>query len=142
MDKAMQAAFPNAMKGPVPYLGMGGSAGEAAAFYTRAFNATQVGAYELDGHPGKYMHIQVVINGGALMMTDHNDEGDMSGCRVKGAHLQLVVDDGPAWFDRAVAAGCTVVEPFARQFWGDDWGAVRDPFGVMWGILQPPPSED
>jgi PhnB protein len=27
--------------------------------------------------------------------------------------------------------------PYERQFWGDDWGLLRDPFGVRWAILQP-----
>lgn len=45
--------------------------------------------------------------------------------------------DGHAWWDRAVAAGCTVLAPYERQFWGDDWGLLQDPFGLAWAILQP-----
>jgi PhnB protein len=30
-----------------------------------------------------------------------------------------------------------VVMPFERQFWGDRWGMVRDPFGINWGIDEP-----
>ena len=52
-------------------------------------------------------------------------------------HLQLVVADGQAWWDRAVAAGCKVIAPYERQFWGDDWGLLEDPFGLKWAILQP-----
>ena len=27
--------------------------------------------------------------------------------------------------------------PYERQFWGDDWGLLQDPFGIRWAILQP-----
>ena len=37
----------------------------------------------------------------------------------------------------ALAAGCTVVMPFERQFWGDRWGMLRDPFGIDWAIDEP-----
>lgn len=124
------------MRGVIPYLGMTGHAGEAADFYARAFGATELGKMPDPDRPGKFLHIQIEINGGCLMMTDMNpDHGGL-----RGGHMQLVVRDGRAWFDRAVAAGCTVTEPLARQFWGDDWGMVTDPFGIRWGILQPGPE--
>ena len=44
------------------------------------------------------------------------------------------------WWDRAVGAGCTVEAPYERQFWGDDWGLLRDPFGLLWGVMQPGPE--
>jgi PhnB protein len=27
--------------------------------------------------------------------------------------------------------------PFERQFWGDRWGMLRDPFGIDWAIDEP-----
>jgi PhnB protein len=47
------------------------------------------------------------------------------------------VADGRALWDRAVAAGCRVIAPDDRQFWGDDWGLLEDPFGIKWAVLQP-----
>ena len=85
--------------------------------------------------PGSLMHAQTLINGRALMMTDHGME-DTPPSRNFG-HLQLVVADGEAWWSRAVAAGCTVLMPFETQFWGDRFGVLVDPFGLKWGILQP-----
>jgi PhnB protein len=67
------------------------------------------------------------------MMTDH---GGGAAPSYGFGHLQLVVADGRAWWDRAVAAGCTVIAPYARQFWGDDWGLLQDPFGISWAILE------
>jgi hypothetical protein len=57
-----------------------------------------------DGAQGRYLHVQLEINGGALMMTDHASENAEP---FKGMHMQLVVDDGRTWWERAVAAGRT-----------------------------------
>ena len=131
---------PDTMRGVIPYLNYAGRAGEAADFYSRAFGATDLGRMPLEGQPGAYMHVQVEINGGSLMMTDHmGPDGAPPSTPMAGGHLQLVVDDGRRWWDRAVAAGCTVVEPYAMQFWGDEWGLLADPFGVIWGVLQEGP---
>lgn len=91
-----------------------------------------------EGQPG-LMHAQVLINGGALMMTDlgmHSGDTEHRAIQADFGHLQLVVEDGRAWWDRAVAAGCTVLVPYDCQPWGDDWGLVVDPFGLKWGIMQ------
>jgi PhnB protein len=57
--------------------------------------------------------------------------------KPQGFHLQLVVDDGGAWWNRAVGAGCKVTMPFEEMFWGDRWGLLEDPFGITWGIDEP-----
>ena len=69
------------------------------------------------------MHCQVEINGGALMMTDMRAP-DEPVRKPQGFHLQLVVDDGDLWWNRAVEAGCKVVMPFEKMFWGDRWGLL------------------
>lgn len=130
---------PSVMHGPIPYLAYGGRAAEALAFYARAFGATDLGRMPDPADPARLMHGQVAINGGAFMATDHMGDDGGSGPLLRG-HLQLVVADGRTWWDRAVAAGCTVEMPFERQFWGDDWGLLRDPFGIAWAILQPAPE--
>ncbi len=130
---------PNPMQGVLPYLAMAGRTAEAMDFYARAFGAEDIGRMPFpDGQSG-LMHAQVLINGGALMMTDHgmNPGGAEHGAiQTDFGHLQLVVEDGRAWWDRALAAGCTVLAPYERQPWGDDWGLVQDPFGLKWAILQ------
>jgi PhnB protein len=129
------------MQGVIPYFAMPGKAGEAADFYMKAFAARDIGRMPFPDKPG-FMHVQVEINGGALMLTD---EGGMSSVDATGnpmpqGHLQLVVPDGQAWWDRAVAAGCTVVAPFERQVWGDAWGLLTDPYGMKWAVLTPDPA--
>jgi PhnB protein len=127
------------MQGVIPYLSLAGKAGEAADFYAKAFAAKDIGRMLFPDQPG-FMHLQVEINGGALMLTDHVDERSETGTPLRRGHLQLVVPDGRAWFDRAMSAGCEAVMPFERQPWGDDWGMVRDPFGILWAVLTPNPA--
>lgn len=127
---------PAIMRGAIAYLSLDGRAAEAADFYAHAFGARDLGRFPDADKPDRMMHVQIEINGGCLMMTD---------CRApwqektepQGFNLLLMVDDGDAWWSRALAAGCVVVVPFERQFWGDRWGLLRDPFGVDWAINEP-----
>lgn len=128
------------MQGVIPYLALRGRAGEAADFYARAFAAEDLGRMPDPERSDRYMHLQIAINGGVLMMTDHMGDAGEDMPILPSGHLQLVVADGHAWWDRAVAAGCTVVMPYARQFWGDDWGLLVDPFGIRWAVLEPGPG--
>ncbi len=123
------------MQGVIPYIGMDGRAGEAADFYVRAFGARDLGRMPGED-PARLMHCQIEVNGGALMMSDMSDP-DAPKEKPAGFHLQLVVADGDFWWSRAVEAGCTVAMPFERMFWGDRWGLLRDPFGILWGINEP-----
>jgi len=125
------------MKGVIPYLGMDGKAAEAADFYSQAFGARDIGRVPDQENPGRFMHVQVEINGGCVMMTDCRDPSVTETPKPQGVHMQLIVTDGDTWWSRAVKAGCTVTVPFERQFWGDRWGMLRDPFGIDWAIGEP-----
>jgi PhnB protein len=130
------------MQGVIPYLCLAGQAGAAADFYIKAFGAKDIGRMPMENAPGQYMHLQLMINHGALMLTDYTDMPG-TGAEVPPiprGHLQLVVPDGQVWWDRAVAAGCTVAAPFERQFWGDTWGLLVDPFALKWSVLTPDPA--
>jgi PhnB protein len=142
MTDTATATRPDAavMNGVIPYVGYGGRANEAADFYAKAFGATDMGRMPDGEKSERLMHAQLEINGGMLMMTDMGCEPGADPGRLNRAHMQLVVEDGRAWWDRALAAGCTVVMPYEWQFWGDDWGMVEDPFGIQWAVLQPGPE--
>jgi PhnB protein len=124
------------MSGVIPYLAFAGRAAEALAFYERAFGATGTSAMPDGANPARLMHGQTFINGGAVMLTDHMGADGAGGPPLPDGHLQLVVTNGRMFWDRAIAAGCSVVMPYERQFWGDEWGLLSDPFGVRWGIMQ------
>lgn len=129
------AIDPRVMQGVIPYVSMHGRAAEAADFYVQAFGAREIGRFA-DQDSGEIMHVQLEVNGGALMMTGMCAAGEAP-VTPQGFHLQLVVEDGQAWWDRAVAAGCEVAVPFQPMFWGDRWGMVRDPFGIQWAVNEP-----
>ena len=48
-----------------------------------------------------------------------------------------MVPDIDKRFAHAVAAGATPVMQPADMFWGDRYGQLRDPFGVLWAMNQP-----
>jgi PhnB protein len=51
--------------------------------------------------------------------------------------LHLVVDDADKWWKRATDAGAEMTIPLEVAFWGDKYGQLKDPFGVLWGIVGP-----
>lgn len=121
-----------AIRGATPYL-HSSDASAAVEFYKRAFAATEVARMATDDGK-RLMHAHVSINGGPLLMSDCFPEHGFPFVAPQGFHIHLQVDDGQAWWDRAVEAGCEVAMPFEKQFWGDTYGELRDPFGVKWSI--------
>jgi PhnB protein len=122
--------------GVVPYLNIDG-ASEASAFYQKAFGAKEIA--RMPGEDGKrLMHCHLEINGGSLMIADNFPEmGFPAVQRTMSDVMHLIVDDGDAWWSRAINAGCKQDMPFERAFWGDRYGVMTDPFGVRWALVEP-----
>ena len=125
---------PQVLGGIVPYLSLDG-ASRAAAFYEEAFGAREVFRHPTDDQ-GRSMHIHLYLNGGSLMLADPFPEHGHPHQPAQGYTLHLKVDDVDTWWQRAVAAGAEVVLPLQKMFWGDRYGQVRDPFGVLWSMAQ------
>ncbi|WP_296594980.1 VOC family protein [Phenylobacterium sp.] len=121
--------------GVVAYLAIDGAM-KAAQFYEKAFGAEVAMAHPVDDR-GRTMHIHLYINGSSVMLGDFYEEHGHGKVAPQGFTMQLIVDNAQAWFDRAVAAGCEGLIPPQKMFWGDTWGQVRDPFGVVWAFNQP-----
>jgi PhnB protein len=121
--------------GVTPYLTVDG-ASKASEFYIRAFGARQVAKHPVDDQ-GRTMHIHLYLNGSSLMLSDAYPEYGHGLEKPQAFNLTLQVDDIEAWWKRAVDAGASVVMPFQKMFWGDLYGQLRDPFGVMWSLNQP-----
>lgn len=120
------------IRGAAPYLGPS-DANAAIAFYKQAFGAEEVA--RMPAQDGKrLMHAHLLINGGPVLMSDRFPEFGAPVETPAGFHIHLQVDDGQAWWDRAVAAGAEVTMPFEKQFWGDTYGELKDPFGYKWSI--------
>ena len=119
--------------GVTPFLAiMDGRAAEALTFYTRAFAGLVVERNATSD--GRLMQASLKLNGGWVMLADAFPEHGMAAPPPAAVTLHLQVDDADTWFSRAVEAGCTVTMPIADQFWGDRYGALRDPFGHAWSI--------
>lgn len=131
-DAAARTATAPAPGGLTPYLSLS-DASAASAFYQTAFAATE--ALRMPGPDGKrLMHCHLLINGAHLFINDAFPDYGHPLEAPQGYALHLTVDHAEPWFARAVAAGCTVVAPLRKEFWGDYFGQVKDPFGVTWSI--------
>ena len=128
-------AMPKTKGGLVAYLTIDGT-DNASAFYQNAFGAEEVFAYPPD-EKGRTMHRHLYINGSSLMLSDGYPEHGHPAEKPQGYSMQLIVDDIDVWWDRAVAAGAEVIMPIERMFWGDRFGQLRDPFGIIWGLNEP-----
>ena len=121
--------------GLVPYLTVDG-AGKAADFYVKAFGAKEVARYPVD-EQGRTMHIHLHINGSSLMLSDAYPEHGHPLQNPQSFNLTLQVKDIDMWWQRAMDAGATSVLPVQQMFWGDRYGQLLDPFGVMWSMNEP-----
>lgn len=75
--------------------------------------------------------------GGGLMFGQVRDEGVLKA--TGGSSAYLIDEDPDALFDKAVAAGASVVRPMVDQPYGGRGGTVTDPEGNSWsfGSYQP-----
>ena len=109
---------------------------DAIEFYKRAFGAEEVG--RMNGPDGKsVMHAEMKVGDSRLMLADEFPAMGVKGPKSIGGSpvtLHLYVQDVDAAYDKAIAAGATVVMPVADMFWGDRYGRLRDPFGHEWSI--------
>jgi PhnB protein len=121
--------------GAIAYLQVDGAM-KAADFYQRAFGAELAAAHPVDDK-GRTMHVHLYVNGGSVMLGDAYPEYGHPLEKSQGFSMMLTVADADAWFKRAVEAGAESVMPVSEMFWGDRYGQVRDPFGVLWGMNQP-----
>ena len=112
----------------------------AAEFYKRAFGATEAMPPMLADDGKRYMHCSMIINGGLLYMSDSFPEYGAPFVTPQGFNLHLQVEDADVWWKRAVDAGCTVAMPLEKQFWGDYYGQLKDPYGITWAIGSTPPQ--
>src|SRR6185437_12726324 len=116
---------------------------EAIAFYKSAFGASVL--FLIPPETGSTI-AQLEIAGASFWLADESpDHQNPSPDTLQGSTVRLVltVDDPDTLFNRAVAAGATIIWPIEDQDYGWRIGRVRDPFGHDWEIgkpLHPPHS--
>jgi PhnB protein len=109
---------------------------EAIEFYKAAFGAEELFRVE----DGGAVVAQMAVGGGIFWVADESPEhGNFSPESLAGSSVRMVmvVDDPDAMFERAVAAGATVVWPVADQPYGWRVGRIADPYGHHWEIGKP-----
>ena len=117
-----------------PYLIVSGAA-KAIEFYKEAFGATETGRFP--GPNDSIMHAEIRIGDSAVMLADEFPEMGVRGPQSlggAGVSILLYVDDVDQWFERAVAAGSTILRPLENQFYGDRSGTITDPYGHCWTV--------
>ena len=130
-------AMPATKGGLIPYLQVDGAL-KASDFYQKAFGGEQAYVVPPD-EQGRTMHVHLYINGWSLMLSDAFPEYGHQHEPAQGYTLQLILgsDEIDAWWQRAIDAGCKEETPLQIMFWGDRWGSLRDPFGVLWAMNAP-----
>jgi PhnB protein len=108
----------------------------AITFYKAAFGAAEL--YRVESESGEVV-AQLSVEGAEFWLADESPEHfnfspeSLGGGSVR---IVLIVEDPDAAFERAVAAGATMVWPVDNRY---SWriGRIVDPFGHHWEIGKP-----
>ncbi len=109
----------------------------AIAFYKAAFGAGE--SFRLDDESGAVVARMSVGEAEFWLADESPEHGNFSPESLGGGSVRMVmiVKDPDAAFERAVAAGATVVWPVSDQPYGWRVGRIVDPFGHHWEIGRP-----
>jgi PhnB protein len=132
--KSKVSPVPKGYHTVTPGLALRDTAG-AIDFYKKAFGAKEKG--RMPGPDGKIMHAELRIGDSSIMVGEEMPQmGNPSPATLGGSpvSLYIYVKNVDKAFEQAVNAGATVEMPVADMFWGDRYGAVKDPYGHKWGL--------
>ena len=121
-----------------PYLVLDGTCRQAMEFYQSVLGGElDISTFGESGVPGVdpdgIMHAQLTTADGHVIMG--SDTGGMALQPGDTVGMSLSGDDALlADVFAKLSDGGQVVVPFERQMWGDDYGQVRDRFGVVWHV--------
>jgi PhnB protein len=100
---------------------------DAIAFFKQAFGATE--QYRLTLSNGRITHCELRLGDSVVNVGE-----SMEGWPARSLIAQIYVEDSDTLFERAVAAGATVIMPVTDMFFGSREGRISDPFGNIWTI--------
>jgi len=118
-------------------------ANAAMAFYTKAFGATELARIAAPDAK-RLLHLRLRVCGSILVLMDEIPELAASESRFHNpdrldgtsVSLHLQVADAELVWRQALGAGALSIVPLAKQFWGELYGRLKDPFGHEWTIAQ------
>ena len=135
MPEPAPTPVPEGMSTVTPHLHFGGNCAEAIEFYQKALGAEVIGEPVPSPDGQSIWHAMLAIGDSNVMLADAQpglwEHGAESGTTVG---FWLYIDDCDAWYDRAVTAGCEILDAIDDMFWGDRVGKVKDPFGHVWAF--------
>jgi PhnB protein len=136
MAKPAKNAVPDGHHTVTPQLTLD-NAVEALEWYKKALGAEEVS--RAVAPDGKILHAEIRVGNSRVMLNDAMMGA--KGPKAMGgspAALWVYTEDCDTLFNRALAAGATVVPGgmgrMADQFWGDRCGTLIDPSGYQWTI--------
>ena len=108
----------------------------AVEFYKAAFGAVEL--FRLDAEDGAVVATLSVGDAEFWVADESPEHQNFSPESLGGGSVRMVmtVEDPDAAFERAVAAGATVVRPVCEDY-GWRLGRIVDPFGHHWEIGRP-----
>lgn len=122
-----------------PYITFDGTCAEAMDFYADALGGTvqkmtfRDAGMDADG----VMHAALSTPNGFHIFASDTVEG-MGVVYTPGNNVQVSLsgDDSEALngYWAALSEGAEVIMPLERQMWGDDYGQLKDRFGIHWHV--------
>jgi PhnB protein len=109
---------------------------KAVDFYKSAFGATEL--FRIDSESGAVV-AQLSVEGAEFWLADESPEHQNFSPESLGggtARIILTVENPNRVFNRALAAGATLIQPLTNQH-GWRIGRIVDPFGHHWEIGRP-----
>ena len=132
------------MLGVNPYIAFKGNCREAIEFYKNALGAEVLFSQTMGESPmskmgpaENIMHCTIKVGDSTIMMCD-DPRPDAA---ASGGNISLAIGLNDP--ERAkqlfgnLSKGGSVLMPLENMFWGDRYGQMRDPFGVIWAINGP-----
>jgi uncharacterized glyoxalase superfamily protein PhnB len=108
----------------------------AVTWLTEAFGLTEHNVYRDD--TGGVGHAELAYGDDVIMVSGPRDPGWLGGGTAdplaSPISIYVVVDDPQAHFDRAKAAGATVVRDLEHMDYGSHEYSARDPEGNLWSF--------
>jgi len=119
------------------------NADAASTFYAQAFGATELARITAPGTT-RLMHVRMRVFGTIFVFMDEIPELAADASRFHSpdrlhgtsVSLHLQVGDAESVWRQAMSAGALSIIPLAKQFWGELYGRLKDPFGHEWTIAQ------
>lgn len=112
------------------------NAAAAIDFYAAVFDAHEIRDRVVD-EAGKVAHAEIIIGDAVVWIVDEYPEFDIvAPATVGGTTVQMIayVPDVDNVFERAAAAGATIVHPIRDQSYEERSGRFDDPFGYRWSV--------